>query len=277
MELLREELSRITGSTHCLDIKEQCRRAACLTAVYSMPDPAAAEADSSAFFTKFILEQLEEMSRKLDRQEESLQKEGRWPRRRRRRGHVRCHRCQQPGHIARHFRAPAPVTAGRRQTSVVASSAPEYDAWDSAVPTAALELDKRSYRVDRKGVLSLTDTSSDVAAVSQASSKPRGQRRRSRQKTTSPQSADEMPDPEDPETGCVTVSCHRPTNTVLRVLPVKSCLRQSIAAPAVRDASEHELPCCVSSEGVRKFDLSPPKFVRHRVFYIYNTGRPVPP
>ena len=239
MELLREELSRITGSMHCLDIKGEARRAACSIAVYSVPTPAAAEADPSAFFSKFILEQLEEMSRKLDRLEESLQREGRW----RRSGYLRCHRCQQPGHIEMHCRAPAPIRAGRRQTSVVASSAPECDARDSAVPTAALELDKRPSRVDRKVVLSLTVSSSDAAAVSQASSnKPRGQCRRSRQRSASPRSSDEMPDPEDPETGCVTVSCRRPTNTVPRVEPV----RQSIAASAIRDALEHEPARCIS-------------------------------
>ena len=203
-----------------------------------------------------------------------MQRECRWPRR----GHMGCHCCQQSGHIARHCRTPAPVPAGRCQTSVIASSALECDARDLAVPTAALELDKRSNRVDRKGVLSLTYTSSDAAAVSQvSSSKPQGQRRRSRQRTTSPQSADEMPDPEDPETGSVTVLCHRPTNTVPRVVLVKSGLRQSIAASAIRDASGHEPPSCVSSRGVRNFDLSPPTFVRHHVCYIYNTGRPVPP
>ena len=126
------------------------------------------------------------------------------------------------------------------------------------MPTAALELDKRFHGVDRKAVLSLTDTSSDAAAVGQASNKPLGQRRRSRQKTASPPSSDEMPGPEDPETGCVTVSCRRPTITVPRVVPDKSCLRQSIAASTIRDASEHEPPRCVSSGGVRKFDLSPP-------------------
>ena len=109
------------------------------------------------------------MSRILDRLEESLQREGRWPVRRHRRGHLRCHRCQQPGHILRHYRTTSTLPAGRRQTSVVASSAPECYARDSAMPTAALELDKRSNGVDRKGVLSLTDTSSGAAVVSQAS------------------------------------------------------------------------------------------------------------
>ena len=218
------------------------------------------------------------MSRKLDHLQESLQWEGRWPRSRHRGGHVRCHRCQQPGHIARHCRVPAPVMAGGRQNSVVASSAPECDAGDSAVPTVAVELHKRSNGVDRKGVLSLTDTSSGTAAVSQvSSSKPRGQLRRERRKTVSPRSPIEMPALEDPETGCVTVSCRRPTNTVPRVVPVKSCLRQSIASSATRDASGHEPARCVSPGGVRKFGLSPPKFVRHRVRYIYDTGRPVPP
>ena len=195
MELLREELSRITGSTHFLDIKGECRRVACSTAVYSVPTPAAAEADSLAFFTNFILEQLNEMSRKLDRLEETLQREAKWPRRRRRRGHGRCHRCQKPGYIARHCRAPAHVPAGGRQTSVVASSAPVCDARHTAVPTVAVEFDKRSNGVDTKGVLSLADTSSDAAAVSRASSnKPQSQRRRARRKTASPRSPDEIPD-----------------------------------------------------------------------------------
>ena len=104
-----------------------------------------------------------------------------------------CHRCQQPGHIAGHCRAPAPIPAGRRQP-VVANSAPECDARNSAVPAAAVEPDKRSNGVDRKSVLSLTDTASDAGAVSQASSsKPRGQRRRSRRKNASPRFPDVVP------------------------------------------------------------------------------------
>ena len=78
------------------------------------------------------------------------------------------------------------------------------------------------------------------------------------------------------------VSCRRPTKTVPRVTPVKSRLCQSTAsgtlrASAIRDASQQEAPRCLSTGGIRKFDLSPPKFVRHCMFYIYNTGRPVPP
>ena len=188
-------------------------------------------------------------------------------RRRRGRGHKRCHCCQQLGHIARYCRAPEPRPATKKQPSTAPSSA------GSALSNAKRWSMGRS---QQKGFLSLTDTSSDAAAVSQASfNKPQGQRRLSRQKTVSPRSSDEMPDPEDPEKSCVTVSC-RPTNTVPRVVSVKSCLRQSIAASAIRDASEHE-PRCLSSGGVRKFDLSPPKFVRHRVCYTYTTGRPVPP
>ena len=151
MELLRDNLSRITGSMHCLGIKGEYRRAACSTAVYSVPTSAAAEADSSAFFTKFFRE-LNKLSERMGRLEESLQREGRWPRRRRRRGNLRCHRCQQPGHIARHCRAPAPIPAGRRQPSVAANPAPEIDARDSAVPTAAIERDERSNEVDRESV-----------------------------------------------------------------------------------------------------------------------------
>ena len=192
MELLRDALSRITGSMHCFDIKGECRRPACSTDVYSVPTSTAAEADSSAFFTKFIRE-LYKLSERMERLEESLQREARWPRRRSRGGPVRCHRCQQPGHIARHCRAPAPIPAGRRQP-VVANSAPECDARNSAVPAAAVEPDKRSNGVDRKSVLSLTDTTSDAGAVSQASSsKPRGQRRRSRRKTASPRFPDVVP------------------------------------------------------------------------------------
>ena len=223
------------------------------------------------------------MSKSLDRLEERLQREGRWPRRRRRGGPVRCHRCQQPGHIARHCRAPAPIPAGRRQPSVAANPAAEIDARDSAVPTAAVERDERSNGVDRESVRSLTDTSSNAAAVSQVSpNKSRGQRRRARRKTASPRSSDEIPDPEDPEAGCVAVSCRRPTNTVPRVAPVESRLCQSIAsgtlkASAIRDASQQEAPRCLSTGGIRRFDSFPPKFVRHRMFYIYNTGRPVPP
>ena len=73
------------------------------------------------------------------------------------------------------------------------------------MPTAAVERDERSNGVDRESVRSLTDTSSNVAAVSQSSSKPRGQRRRARCETASPRSSDEIPDPEDPEAGCVRV------------------------------------------------------------------------
>ena len=194
-----------------------------------MPTSAAAEADSSAFFTEFIRE-LNKLSERMDRLEESLQREGRWPRRRRRRGNLRCHRCQQPGHIARHCRAPAPIPAGRRQASVAANPAPEIDARDSAVPTAAVERDERPNEVDRESVRSLTDTSSNTAAVCQVSpNKPRGQRRRARRKNASPRSPDEVP---DPETGCVAVSCRSPTNIVPREEHVESRLRQSIAGGA---------------------------------------------
>ena len=89
------------------------------------------------------------------------------------------------------------------------------------MPTAPEELDKRSNGVDKKCVLSLTDSSSDAAAVSQASSnKPGGHGRRARQKTASPWSLDGTPHLEDPVTVYVTVSCRRPTNTVPRVEPV---------------------------------------------------------
>ena len=155
---------------------------------------------------------------------------------------MHCHRCQQPGHIVRHCRAPAPVRTGRHKPSVTASAAPDGDARASAVPTVAVEREKRSYGVDRKGVLSLTDTSSEALAVSQASSnKPRGQHRRARRKATSPRSHDEMPDLENPETGCTGVLCRRPTNTVTGVEPVESRPGQLIAggiqkACAIRDA-----------------------------------------
>ena len=89
-----------------------------------------------------------------------------------------------------------------------------------------------------KGVLPLTDTSSDAAAVSQASSnKPRGQCRRDRQKTASPRSPDEMP-----ETGCVAVSCRRPTNTVPRVEPVESCLGQSLERGVQKASATPDAP-----------------------------------
>ena len=175
------------------------------------------------------------------------------------RKYVRCHRWQHPGHITRHYRAPESVSAWRRKTSVVASSAPEGYAKDSAVPTVAVELGTRSNGVDRKGVLSRTDTSSDAAAVSQVSSnKPRDQRCRARRKATSPQSPHEMPDPEDPQTRFAAVSFHLPlTNSVPQVELVQSCVCQSIAASAICDASQQEAPRCVSTARVRKSD-SPP-------------------
>ena len=219
---------------------------------------------------KLIFERLEKMSKSLDSLEESLQREGRWSKRRRRRGHVHCHRCQQPGHVARHCRAPAPVPAGRRQPSVAAYPAPEIDARDSAVPTAAVERDERSNGVDRESARSLTDTSSNTAAVSQVSpNKPRGQRRRARRKTASPRSPDEVP---DPETGCVAVSCRNPTNIVPREEHVESRLRQSIAggaqkASAIPDAPQYESPPCVSAGAVRKVDVSP-TIIRNRGWYI---------
>ena len=98
------------------------------------------------------------------------------------------------------------------------------------MPTAAVEQDDRSNGVDRESVRSLTDTSSNTAAVCQVSpNKPRGQRRRARRKTASPRSPDEVP---DPGTGCVAVSCRRPTNTAPRVEPVESCLGKSTAGGA---------------------------------------------
>ena len=188
---------------------------------------------------------------------------------------MRCHRCQQPGHIERHCRAPAPIPVGRRQTSVVTSSAPECDARDTAVPTAPVELHKRSNGMDRKGLLSLTNTSPDAAAVSQVPPPPnksRGQRRRSRRKITSPLYPDVVPHSEDAETGCVAIACRRPTNIVPQVEPVESHLGQSIVggtqrAPATRDVPQHESTVCVSGGGVRKVDMSP-KIVRNHGLYI---------
>ena len=263
---------------HCLDIKGECRRPACSADVYSVPTSTAAEADSSVFFTKFIRE-LYKLSERMERLEESLQREARWPRRRRRGGPVRCHRCQQPGHIARHCRAPAPIPAGRRNP-VAANSAPECDARNSAVPAAAVEPDKRSNGVDRKSVLSLTDTISDAGAVSQASSsKPRGQRRRSRRKTASPRFPDVVPHPEDAETGCVAIAYRRPTNIVPQVEPAESHLGQTIVggtkkAPATLDAPQHESPVCVSAGEIRKFNTPPPQVVRNRGWCVVVPGRP---
>ena len=119
--------------------------------------------------------------------------------------------------------------------------------------------------------------------MSQAScSKPRGQRKRSRRKTASPRFPDVVPHPEDAETGCVAIAYRRPTNIVPEVEPAESHLGQSIVgetlkASAIRDASQQEAPRYLSTGGIRKFDLFPPKFVTHRMFYIYNNGRPVPP
>ena len=122
----------------------------------------------------FIYGELSKLSERMDRLEESLQRVRRWPRRRRRRGHLRCHRCLQPGHIARRCKAPEPIPVERLQPSVAANPAPEIDARDSAAPTAAVERDERSNGVDRESVRSLTDTSSNTAAVSQVSpNKPR--------------------------------------------------------------------------------------------------------
>ena len=138
------------------------------------------------------------------------------------------------------------------------------------MPTAAVERDERSNEVDRESVRSLTDTRSNTAAVSQVSpNKPQCQRRRARRKTASPRPPDEML---DPETGCVAVSCRRPTNTVPRAKPLESCLFQSTArgvqkASAIRDAPQHESPVCVSGGGVRKVDVSP-KIVRNIGWYI---------
>ena len=185
---------------------------------------------------------------------------------------MRCHRCQQQGHIARHCRAPAPIPAGRRQPSVAASPAAEIDARDSAVPTAAVERDERSNGVDRNGILSLADTSSYAAVVNQAN-KPRGQRRRARRKSASPRSHDVVPHPEDAETGCEAIACRRPTNIVPQVEPVESYLGQSIVggtqkAPVISDAPQQDPPPFVSAVGVRKFDISPPRIIRNRGWYI---------
>ena len=187
------------------------------------------------------------------------------------RGNLRCYLCQQPGHIARHWRAPAPIPAGRRQPSVEANLAREIDARDSAVPIAAVERDERSNGVDRESVRSLTDTSSNMAAVSQVSpNKPQGQRRRAKRKNASSRSPDKM---SDPESGCVAVSCRRPTNTVPRVEPVESCLGQSTARGGqkvftIHDAQQHEPPVCVSGGGVRKVDVSPNIFRKLRWYII---------
>ena len=108
-------------------------------------------------------------------------------------------------------------------------------------PTATVERDERSNGVDRESVRSLTYTSSSTAVVSQVSpNKPRGQRRRARRKNASPWPPDEMP---DPETGCMAVSCRRPTYTVPRVEQLESRLRQSVAG-GVQKASATPVGCC---------------------------------
>ena len=138
------------------------------------------------------------------------------------------------------------------------------------MPTVAVELGTRSNGVDRKGVLSRTDTSSDAAAVSQVSSnKPRDQRCRARRKAASPQSPHEMPDPEDPQTRFAAVSFHLPlTNSVPQVELVQSCVCQSIAASAICDASQQEAPRCVSTARVRKSDSPSPRIIRNCGWYI---------
>ena len=163
------------------------------------------------------------------------------------------------------------MPAGRCQSSVAANPAPEVDARDSAVHTAAVERDERSNGVDRESVRSLTDTCSNTATVSQVSpNKPRGQRRRARRKTASPRSPDEVP---DPETGCVAVSCRSPTNIVPREEHVEPRLRQSIAggaqkASAIPDAPQYGSTPCVSAGVVRRVDVSP-TITRNRGWYNY--------
>ena len=262
MEVVEEELHRFRETIGSL--RWDVRLAAPASTVRSVYTAAPTSEWS------FIYGELNKLSDRMDRLEDSLRKDCRWRRRRCRRGNLRCHRCQQPGHIARSCGAPAPIPAGRRQPLVAANPAPGIDARDSVVPTAAVERDELSNGVDRESVRSLTDTSSNTAAMSQVfPSIPRGQRRRARRKNASQRPADEMP---EPETGCVAFSSRRPTNTVPRVESVESCLGQSVAggvqkASAIRDAPQHESPPCVSDGGVRKVDLSP-KIVRNLGWYI---------
>ena len=184
---------------HCLDIKGECRRAACSTAVYSVPTSAAAEADSSAFFTKFIRE-LDKLSERMGRLEESLHREGRWPRRRRRRENLRCHRCQQPGHIARHCRAPEPRPATKKQPSA-----------GSTINNAKRGSMGRS---QQRGVKGLTNARSVVHPESESQFLRQKQGRLAKRglKTTAvTPSPLKMPDSQDPEVHKKAAGCARPT------------------------------------------------------------------
>ena len=127
------------------------------------------------------------------------------------------------GPYCKALQGPEPRPATKKQPSTAPSSA-----------GSALSNAKRGSmgRSQQKGVLSLTDTSSDAAAVSQASFyKPRGLRQRSTQTTASPRPSDEMPHLEDPETGSdrlcdclVSSDKHRsPGSTCQILLPPVNC------------------------------------------------------
>ena len=299
MELLRDELSRITGSMHCLDIKGECRRAACSTAIYSVPISAAAEADSSALFTKFIRE-LNKLSERMDRLEESLQREGRWPRRRRRRGNLRCYRCQQLGDIARHCRAPDPRPATKKQPSTAPSSA------GSALNNTKRGSMGRSPQRDVKG---LTNARSEVHPESQFLRQKQGRLAKRDLKTTAvTPSPLKMPDSQGPEVHKKAAGCARPTTRGTmdcgqlrsgrkrRPFPCDDNVGKVSAGSHAtlndwgRDLVQFQRqPCRVlsdseslnesglyvkppraSAEETDKFDCEVPMIIKNRAWYIYN-------
>ena len=65
---------------------------------------------------KLIFDRQEKMSKSLDRLEESLQRKGRWPRRRRRRGHVRCHPLSTTGPHSEALQGTSTYTGGKTPT-----------------------------------------------------------------------------------------------------------------------------------------------------------------
>ena len=136
MEVVQEELHRFRetiGSLRCDGRLEAPASTVC---------PVSTAAPTSVW--SFIYGELIKLSERMDRLEKQEARGSQM--RRRGRGHKRCHRCQQLGHIARHCRAPEPRPATKKQPSTAPSSA------GSTINKAKRGSMERSQQRDVKGL-----------------------------------------------------------------------------------------------------------------------------
>ena len=193
MEVVQEELHRLRETIGSL------RWDGRLTAPASTVCPVSTAAPTSEW--NFIYGELKKLSERMDRLEKQ---EARVSQRRRRgRGHKRCHRCQQLGHIARPCRAPEPRPATKNQPSIASSSA------GSTINNVKRGSMGRSQQRDMKG---LTNAGSVVHPESQFLRQKQGRLAKRDLKTTAvTPSPLKMPDSQDPEVHKKAAGCARPT------------------------------------------------------------------